>query len=80
MQLKSVEEVAAMLGVSKGMLYREHSKGVLPMLVFGSNRFIEEDDLKNFLNVRRVVQPPKRKMRPETIAKMRETRAKNKTA
>lgn len=70
-EMKPLTEVAAQLGISEKMLYAEHKKGNLPLVVIGRNRFVESGDIATLINARRVVKPKKRLLKPETLEKMR---------
>lgn len=70
-EMKNLTEVAKSLGISEKVLYREHKKGNLPLVVLGRNHFVTETDIAKMIDAQRVNKPVKRKLSPETLEKMR---------
>jgi len=71
MGMKPLKEVADSLGVKEVTLIAAHKRGELPVIVIGAQKFIEDDDLKNWIVSRRLEKPVRRKLTAQHLEKIR---------
>ena len=76
--MKPLKQVAEELGVKEITLINAHRRGELPLVAIGTLKFVEDEDLINWIRSKRVAKPSKRQITPEHRAKIQAAQAKRK--